>query len=135
MKSNGGVILFDGVCNLCNGFVRFVVERDRVGYFKFASLQSEKGRELLRRFAPEKVDKIDTIVLIEDDKIYFKSTAALRIAKKLNAAWPIAYGLVVIPNFIRNGVYDFIATNRYKWFGRKDECPLPTPDTAKRFIG
>lgn len=135
MKPDGGVILFDGVCNLCNGFVRFVVDRDRDGYFKFASLQSEKGRELLRRFAPEKVDKIDTIVLIENDNIYYKSTAALRIAKKLSALWPAAYGLVVIPNFIRNGVYDFIAANRYKWFGRKDECPLPTPETAKRFIG
>ena len=135
MNSNGGVILFDGVCNLCNGFVRFVVERDRKGYFKFASLQSEKGRELLKQFAPDQVDKIDTVVLIENNRIYYKSTAALRIAKKLDGLWPAAYAFVVFPAFVRNGVYDFVAANRYKWFGRKDECPLPTPETAKRFIG
>ena len=134
MNHNGGIILFDGVCNLCNAFVRFVVKRDRSGYFRFASLQSEKGRELLTQYAPEKVGSVDTVVLIENNCAYYQSTAALRIARKLHGWWPLAYGFTVFPAFIRNALYNVIAANRYNWFGRTDECPLPTPETAKRFI-
>lgn len=127
------VILFDGVCNFCNGAVNFIIERDKAGYFKFAPLQSEIGEKLL---AENGVDKIETdsVVLIEDGKVYTHSTAALRIARQLDGAWKLTYGFVVVPRFVRNFFYKLFAKYRYKMFGKQDACMLPTPEIRQRFL-
>lgn len=127
------IILFDGVCNLCNGAVQFIIERDKKQTFRFASLQSEVGQKYMRQ-AGLSADKIDTILLVENDKIHDKSTAALRIAKRLDGLWSLMFGFIIVPPFIRNAAYDFIARNRYKWFGKKDSCWMPTPDLKKLFL-
>ena len=132
MKKNP-IILFDGVCNLCNGAVQFIIERDNKQVFRFASLQSEVGQKYMRQ-AGLSPDKIDTILLVENDKIHDKSTAALRIAKRLDGLWFLMFGFIIVPSFIRNSVYDFIARNRYKWFGKQDSCWMPTPDLKKLFL-
>jgi predicted DCC family thiol-disulfide oxidoreductase YuxK len=127
------IILFDGVCNLCNGAVQFIIERDKKQHFRFASLQSKTGQEYQQK-AGLAIDKIDTILLVENGKIYQKSTAALRIARHLDGLWSILYIFIIVPPFIRNAVYDFIAKNRYKWFGKQDSCWMPTPDLKKLFL-
>lgn len=132
-QSTHRIILFDGVCNLCNGAVNFVIQRDTSNIFKFAPLQENAGTVLLKKYAIS-FQKLDSIVLIENDKVYVKSSAALRIARKMSGLWPLFYVCVVIPRFIRDGVYDFIAKNRYKWFGRKEQCMIPTPDFREKFL-
>ena len=127
------IILFDGVCNLCNGAVQFIIERDKKQHFRFASLQSKIGQEYQQK-AGLAIDKIDTILLVENGKIYQKSTAALRIARHLDGLWSVLYVFIIVPPFIRNAVYDFIAKNRYKWFGKQDSCWMPTPDLKKLFL-
>jgi len=129
----GKIILFDGVCNLCNGAINFIIKHDPKGIFKFASLQGETGEKLL---AQHNIDpqETDSIVLIDNDQVSVKSSAALRIAKNLNQGYPLLFGFMIIPTFIRNGVYDFIAANRYKWFGKKESCMLPTPELRSRFL-
>lgn len=133
MKHDHDIILFDGVCNLCNGAINFIIARDPNDRFRFAALESEIGQELLAKY---KIDssKIDSIVLIRDDKAYAKAGAALRIAKNMSGVWPLLYGLVIIPKFISNAVYDFIARNRYKWFGKKESCMIPTPELKAKFL-
>jgi len=126
-------ILFDGVCNLCNGFVVFVIKRDPDAKFKFASLQSDEGEELQREFGMLQKE-IKTMVLVDNDKYYLKSGAVLKILKELNGLWPILYYLIYIPRPIRDFVYDVVAKNRYRWFGRQDQCMVPTPDLKKRFL-
>lgn len=123
------IILFDGVCNLCNGSVQFVIERDKQQHFRFAALQSKIGQE-----HQQKVGKVDSILLVENGKIYQKSTAALRIARHLDGFWGVFYIFIIVPPFIRNAVYDYIARNRYKWFGKQDSCWMPTPDLKKLFL-
>ena len=127
------IILFDGVCNFCNGSVNFIIERDPAGYFKFAPLQSEIGEKLL---AENRIDKTltDSVVLIEDGKAYTHSTAALRVARKLDGAWRWFYYLIFVPSFIRDAFYKLFARYRYKLFGKKDECMLPTPEIRARFL-
>lgn len=127
------IILFDGVCNLCNGAINFVIIRDTANVFKFAPLQEKSGSLLLEKHAIDP-QRIDSIVLIENNTVYVKSAAALRIAKKLSGPWPLLYIFIIIPAFIRDGVYDFIAKNRYKWFGKKNQCIIPTPSTKERFL-
>ena len=129
----GKIILFDGVCNLCNSAINFIIKHDPKGIFKFASLQGETGKKLLAQhnINPQETD---SIVLIDNDQVSVKSSAALRIAKNLNQGYPLLFGLMIIPTFIRNGVYDFIAANRYKWFGKKESCMLPTPELRSRFL-
>ncbi len=131
---NHPILLFDGVCNLCNGAVRFIIERDSAAAFRFASLQSEAAKQLLGQF-PEAPRDISTIVLIEHNRLYTKSDAALRAARHLPGAWPALYGLIIIPRPIRNAAYDWIARNRYQWFGKKDQCMIPTPELKERFLG
>jgi len=127
------IILFDGVCNLCNGAINFIIKHDPKAKFKFAALQGETGKQLLAKhnINPKETD---SIVLIDTDKVSVKSSAALRIAKDLNKAYPLFFGFMIIPNFIRNAVYDFIAAHRYKWFGKKESCMLPTPELKSRFL-
>ncbi|MEC8682866.1 MAG: thiol-disulfide oxidoreductase DCC family protein [Bacteroidota bacterium] len=127
------IILFDGVCNLCNGAINFIIKHDPKGIFKFASLQGETGQKLLTQHNIDP-EETDSIVLIDNDQVSVKSSAALRIAKNLNQGYPLLFGFMIIPTFIRNGVYDFIAANRYKWFGKKESCMLPTPELRSRFL-
>ncbi len=131
--STSSVILFDGVCNLCNTSVNFVMDRDRHGHFKFASLQDVQEIDVLKPYASE-AGQLSTIMLIDQGKVYKRSTAALRVARRLGGLWPLLYIFIVIPPFIRNWVYDFIAANRYKWFGRQDACRVPEPHLQDRFL-
>ena len=124
------IVLFDGVCNFCNSSVQFLIARDN-GKFRFASLQSEIGMQLVKQYD---LQDVDSIVLIDNNRAYTKSTAALKIAKNLNGLWKLAYVAIIVPVPIRNICYDIIARNRYKWFGKKDECMLPTPEQRDRFI-
>jgi len=126
--------LFDGVCNLCNGFVQFVIARDPAGRFRFAPLQSDAARRLLGgRDAPQEWP--DSIVLVEDGGVFTRSTAALRVARGLSFPWPLAYAFVGVPRPLRDWVYDIVARNRHRWFGRRDVCMLQTPELLARFIG
>ncbi|HEY0461843.1 MAG TPA: thiol-disulfide oxidoreductase DCC family protein [Pyrinomonadaceae bacterium] len=127
------IILFDGVCNFCNGSVNFIIGRDKTGYFKFAPLQSEIGEKLLRENGIDKT-VTDSVVLIEDGKAYTHSTAALRVARHLDGGWKWFYALVYVPRVVRDGAYKLFAEYRYKLFGKKDECMLPTPEIRARFL-
>ena len=127
------IILFDGVCNLCNGAVNFVIKRDNRNQFLFASLQSEEGKRILEEHNfPE--NKMKSFFLVENRKVYDRSAAALRVVKRLTGLWPILYGLIIVPKFIRDGIYSWIAKNRYQWFGKKDECMIPTPELKAKFL-
>ncbi len=123
-------VLFDGVCNLCNASVNFVIDRDKRSYFKFAPLQSEAAKALGETVTGDP----DSIVLIENGKRHDKSGAALRIARRLNGAWPLLFLFIIVPPFIRDSVYRYIARNRYKWFGKADACRMPTPELKARFL-
>jgi len=126
------VILFDGVCNLCSGSVQFILKRDKEKKFLFASLQSEYGQKLLQQFNLP-VDNFNSFILFQDGMIFTKSTAVLKIFQQLkNWGWVKMFWIV--PKFIRDAVYSVIANNRYKWFGKKNECWLPTPELKERFL-
>lgn len=127
------IVLFDGVCNLCNSSVNFVIDRDPKHKFRFAALQSIEGEELLKNLGLS-TTQFDSIVLLDGKNVYTQSSAALRIAKELSGAWPILYIFMIIPSFIRDWVYDVIAKNRYKWFGKKNACRIPTPELKERFL-
>lgn len=130
---NSKIILFDGVCNLCNNSVTFVIKRDKKNRFKFAALQSEAGQELVERYRIDPA-KTDSIILIDNNKAFIKSTAALKITKYLGGAYPLFYGLIILPVFLRNWVYDWIAKNRYKWYGKRESCMVPTPELRSKFL-
>ncbi|HUH46950.1 MAG TPA: thiol-disulfide oxidoreductase DCC family protein [Arenibacter sp.] len=128
------IILFDGICNLCSNMVQFVIEHDKEDIFRFAALQSAVGRKLM---ADRGIDPspIDSIVLIEPGIAYYtKSTAALKIARSLGGIWGLARLLEWLPEGIRNRVYDHIAKNRYKWYGKKEACMVPTPELMSKFL-
>lgn len=118
---------------MCHGLAKFVVGRDKRAVFRFASLQSELGRRLLKEGAmPE--DALETFVMVDNGKYYTKSTAALRIGRKLGWPWSVAYPAIVVPRFVRDRVYRFVARRRYRWFGRSESCLLPTPEMRSRFL-
>ena len=127
------IVLFDGVCNFCNGSVNFMIGHDSRGYFKFAPMQSDVGRELLDKFGIDRTET-DSIILIEDDKAYTYSTAALRIARKLDGLWSWLYIFRFIPPRIRDFFYKLFAKYRYRLFGKKDVCMMPTPEIRQRFL-
>lgn len=127
------VILFDGVCNLCNRAVNFVIKRDRKSVFKFATLQSEIGRSLLSGNEINNED-LSSFILVLNEQLYSRSTAALKVCRCLSGLWPLMYGFIIVPKFIRDFVYDIIAKNRYKWFGKKESCMVPTPFLASKFL-
>ena len=133
MELNDRIILFDGFCNLCNGFVNFVINRDRKSRFKFGALQSKTSDMLLNVFDKNN-GKIYSVMYIENGKLYSESTAVLRICRKLNGIWPLAYIFIIIPKFFRDWIYRFVAKNRYKWFGKRDVCRVPEPGIEERFI-
>ena len=126
------IVLFDGVCNFCNRAVNFIIRRDHGRRFRFAPLQSEMGLELRAKYGIR--EDVDSIVLIEDDKAYLHSTAALRIARGLGGILSLAYAFIVVPAFIRDFMYRTFARYRYAMFGRKDVCMMPTPDVCERFL-
>ncbi|MFB6122198.1 MAG: thiol-disulfide oxidoreductase DCC family protein [Haloferacaceae archaeon] len=129
----GPVLLFDGVCNLCTGAVKFVVPRDSDGKIRFASLQSDVGRRLLDRCGRSPDDR-STVVLVEGDDCYTKSAAAIRVARHLG--WPYAAlgALRVLPRPVRDAVYDFVAAHRYDWFGERESCMVPAAGVSDRFL-
>jgi predicted DCC family thiol-disulfide oxidoreductase YuxK len=127
-----GIILFDGICNLCSSSVRFIIQRDPGREFKFASLQSEAGKQYIKQYIIH--ETIDSIVLIKDGKVYLESTAALKIASRLKWPWRIFGILLGIPKPVRDRLYKWIAKNRYKWFGRDESCMLPSKENRDRFI-
>ena len=127
------IILFDGVCNLCHGFVQFVIARDPEARFRFASLASEPAQRLLQESGVTG-PLPDSMVLIEDGRVYVRSDAPLRVARGLAFPWPLLAAFLVVPRALRDRVYDFVAARRYRWFGRQDVCILPTPDLNRRFL-
>ena len=127
------LVLFDGVCHLCNGFVQFVIARDPHGRFQFGALQSASARRVLELHdTPDPLP--DTVVLVEDGKVFTRSTAALRIARRLTFPWPLASAFLVVPRPLRDGIYALIARHRYGWFGRRDHCMVPAAALRSRFI-
>ena len=127
------IVLFDGICNLCNGSVQFMIRHDRKGKFRFASLQSETGKALQEKYHFDP-SVLDTIILIENDRAYIRSTGVLRIARGLDGLLPALYVFTIVPVFIRDFVYKMVARNRYRWFGHRDECMIPTPELRERFL-
>ena len=127
------VIFFDGVCNLCNSSVQFVIQRDHKDSFRFAALQSDLAKEKLSA-ADFSTGEMNTIVLMEGDQIYVRSTAALRIARKLSGLWPLLFGFIVVPTFIRDFCYELIAKNRYRIWGRSESCIVPTTELQQKFL-
>lgn len=129
------LILFDGVCNLCNNSVQYVIKHDKKNLFMFTALQSETGKQIIKKF---KIDtsQIDSILLFNPKKdiITYKSSAALKVAFDLGFPTHLLSVFLIIPSFIRNGVYDFIARNRYKWYGKKEACMVPTPELKSKFL-
>lgn len=130
---NKSIVLFDGLCNLCNSSVRFILKHDKKEQYSFASLQSDASTKLLLHLNYKK-DDLNSIVLIEGAKVYYKSTAVLRIAKGLRPIWNCSYLFIIIPKFIRDSIYDFIAKNRYNWFGKRESCQIHNLKYKDRFI-
>lgn len=127
------IILFDGVCNFCNSAVSFTLKRNKKANIRFAPLQSEAGQKLLKQYNLP-VSNMESFVFIENRKAYQRSSAALKVCRHLKGLWPMCYGLIIVPVFIRDGIYNWIARNRYKWFGVKQQCMIPTPDVKARFL-
>lgn len=131
MELNNAIVLFDGVCNFCNSSINFIIKRDRKQYFKFAPLQSEIAQKLV---GDKTLPMPESVILIENGKKYDRSSAALRIAKKLDGLWPILYVFIILPKPLRDAVYNFIGRNRYKWFGKTEACMIPTSEVRGRFL-
>lgn len=127
------IVLFDGVCNLCDSAVQFIIKHDKKNIFMFTSLQSNAGQKLLAQYNFP-LDELNSFILIENGKAYTRSTGALKVVKKLQGLWPLLYGFMIIPKFIRDGVYNWVGRNRYKWYGKKDACMIPTPELKARFL-
>jgi len=131
--SDQPTILFDGVCNFCDSAVNFTLKRNKKANILFAPLQSPAGQRLLLQYHLP-ADSLESFVFIENDKPYNRSTAALKVCRHLRGLWPLFYGFIIVPKFIRDGVYNWVANNRYKWFGKKDSCMIPTPEVKARFL-
>jgi predicted DCC family thiol-disulfide oxidoreductase YuxK len=133
IPSGKKIILFDGVCNLCNSSVQFVIRHDKRNDFLFGALQGKTGQEFLQQFNLSAGD-FNSFMLGEGEKLYTESTAALKVCKHLGGGLGLLYGFIIVPKFIRDGVYRIIAKNRYKWFGKKDACWVPTPALKEKFL-
>ncbi len=127
------IILFDGICNLCNSSIIFVIKHDSKELFRFAPLQSDIGQTLIKK---HKIDpsKVDSIILVDQEKVHIKSSAALRIARHLSGGYSFLSIFLIFPAFLRNVIYDYIARNRYKWYGKKESCMIPTPELKAKFL-
>ena len=133
VNTTNPVILFDGVCNLCNSSVQFIIRHDKKKQFRFASLQGHTGQALLQQFNLP-ATHFNSFVLIEGNRLFTESTAALRVFKTLGGVWSLLYGCIIIPAFIRNAIYRLIAKNRYKWFGKRASCMVPPPGVQSMFL-
>jgi predicted DCC family thiol-disulfide oxidoreductase YuxK len=152
-KAGHPLLLFDGPCNLCSSLVQFVIRRDRAAKFRFASLDSQIGTAIRAQYEAMKRQKAgdepkdaaaanevsgevpaDTFLLVRGERIYSKSRAALEVAKLLGGVWPLLYALIVVPAPLRDALYNWVARNRYRWFGKSDSCMMPTPETRARFM-
>ena len=128
------IVLFDGVCNVCNDSVKFILARDPTGYFRFASLQSDVAKRLLSPFGLAEMP-LHTMALIEEGRIHLKSSAVLRVARRLGAGWPlVGFFLRLVPRPVRDAVYSFLVRHRYRWFGKSEQCLVPTPAVRERFL-
>ncbi len=127
------IVLFDGVCNFCNDRINFIIRHDKKDYFRFTALQSDIGKKILEgnKIA---LPNLDTFILVENSKTHNRTSAALRIVKHLNGLWPMLFVLIVVPPFIRDIVYKVIAKNRYKWWGKKESCMIPTAEIRAKFL-
>lgn len=133
MTQPKSIIFFDGVCNLCNASIDFVIQRDKKDHFLVGALQEDFSKKILSCFDVRE-DYLDSLVLLEKGEIYYKSTAALKIARNLSGLWPALYPLIFLPKFLRDSIYNWIGSNRYRWFGKKNTCRLPTPEEKARFL-
>lgn len=133
MEQADSIVLFDGVCNFCNASVKFIIHRDPDNHFKFASLQSDYAKNLFQQLNID-ASSFDSIVLVEKGMTYIKSTAALKIARRLSGLWSLSYAFIIVPKFFRDFAYDILAKNRYKWFGRQDQCEIPAPELQSKFL-
>src|SRR5262245_51028217 len=133
MRTDGPIVLFDGMCKFCDASVNFILDRDRAGRVRFAALQSATGQAFLRRFGLP-AERFASLVLVEGGRVWQRSTAALRIARHLDGLWPAATVLLAVPPFLRDAAYDVLARNRYRWFGRLDACRVPTQEVRQRFL-
>ncbi len=127
------IILFDGVCNLCDKSVQFIIKNDKKKHFRFAALQSNAGQRLLTQYGISTTE-LNSFILIYNNQVYNKSSGALHVAKLLGGGWIFFYSLIIIPKFLRDSIYDFISEHRYKWFGKKEACMIPTPELKARFL-
>jgi predicted DCC family thiol-disulfide oxidoreductase YuxK len=134
LENQNRIILFDGVCNFCNSSVNTVIKLDKKRYFRFAPIQSEIGTQLMLKHGLDPL-KFDSVILIDNNRAYTSSSAVINILKKIGGIYSLAYAFIIVPPFIRNGIYKWVARNRYKWFGKKDTCMVPTPETRSLFIG
>lgn len=134
MQTTGPILYFDGVCNLCNSTVQFIIKKDKRKELKFASLQSEVGQKVSKQLEEKYGNTPDSLVLEHRGKLYIKSDAALQVSRLMGGVWPILAIFLIIPRFVRNAVYDWVARNRYKWYGKQDECMMPTKELKERFI-
>ena len=134
-KTSSGrpLILFDGMCILCSGFIQYVLKLDKKDIFRFGLLQSENVRHMLRRYDPN-ISSLSSIVLVEGERIAVESDAVLKIARNLGGAWSLVYLFIIIPKFIRDGVYRIISRHRYRLFGKRDVCMIPSPEVLDKFI-
>lgn len=130
---NNPIILFDGICNLCNSSVQFIIKHDKKKQFRFASLQSTFGQSVLKKYNLPDND-FTSFILLENENLYTRSTAALKIFKHLNGIWPFFYAFIVVPKNLRDWGYNIVAKNRYKWFGKQESCWVPTPELQSLFI-
>jgi predicted DCC family thiol-disulfide oxidoreductase YuxK len=133
VESGGPIVLYDGVCGFCDRSVQFIISHDRRARFRFAALQSDAGRALLRKYGLP-TEELDSVVLVEGGRAYRKSKAGLRIARRLDAPWPVFWPLSIIPGAVSNVFYDLVARNRYRLFGKLDACPIPSPEVRARFL-
>ena len=127
------VILFDGFCNLCSNTVQFIIKRDKKDTFKFASLQSPFGQSVLKKYQLSD-DYLKTFILLQDGKVFTKSTGALMVSRKLSGIWPALYFFIIVPSFIRNFIYNIVSKYRYAWFGKKEICWIPTKEMNSKFL-
>jgi predicted DCC family thiol-disulfide oxidoreductase YuxK len=133
MEQPNRLVLFDGVCNFCNFWIQFALKRDKHGKLMFGSLQGETAQHLLPQYNIDPA-VLTSVIFLEDGIAYRESTAALKVCRHLDGGWKLFYVLIIIPAFIRDGIYKWIGNNRYKWFGKQESCMLPTPAQRKRFV-
>ena len=132
---NRPILFFDGVCNLCDGLVQFFIKNDKKGQFLFASLQSKAGEKAIRKVRQRLGTNADSVILYANGQYYVKSNAVVTALSMLGGGWSLSKAVLILPGFLRNIVYDMVARNRYRWFGRKDQCIIPTPELKHRFLG